>query len=678
MRIPPTKSQWPVYLILTTAVFASSLHARSYSEAVSIDFGTGGAQRALGVDEAAGWFNATKWVSALGHSGSLSNAATSSGNPTQIAVTWSANNLYQVQDVNTGALGGNYTMMYGYVDTSNTSTTEVRVQNLPARFAAAGYDVIVYVDGSNGPYNRVGRYELIASDTNSSIKFIKDGAGKSFTGEFIEADSDTPPQTAASGVPGNMVVFRNVKAHEFTLLARGGPGEAFQRAPISAIQIAKIDDGLIAHYPFKGNANDESGNSRHGTAVGASLTQDRFGNPDSAYHFNGSSWIETSEYRLLDGADSATISAWVLLESGKEGQLLSTGDFRAGYDPISMYLAEGGTTGTWLHDTVRGNTHEQQVGVAGYKAELPKFLASRWHHFVVALSREDSRGVVSIYLDGKLAFQRIGTITGANTFERISYDRNMRFLIGAIEGRPFYSTPGQFWSGKIDDVRIYNRALTQDELRLLYTNEVGMYDGDGDNIPDVYETATGIFVNPTDTGTDPYKDDTDSDGLLDGSETATGVYVSPTDTGTDPNVSDTDQDGLSDGVESHTKVYVGETDTGTDPNNADTSGDSIRDGEAVLWGFNPLGDYSKLISFIKHAAGQSANNRFDLYTTQSISDLNLGNLFVRKFGNTVSLRLQLQMKDDLTGPWQDHSSIPIWIDMPTNKGFLRIKALGPQ
>jgi hypothetical protein len=36
------------------------------------------------------------------------------------------------------------------------------------------------------------------------------------------------------------------------------------------------------------------------------------------------------------------------------------------------------------------------------------------------------------------------------------------------------------------------------------------------------------------------------------------------------------------------------------------------------------------------------------------------------------------MKVDLTGPWQDHSSIPIWIDMPTNKGFLRIKALGPQ
>ena len=65
MRLPPAKSKWQVYLILTTAVFASSLHARSYSEAVSIDFGAGGAQRALGVDEAAGWFSATNWLSAV-------------------------------------------------------------------------------------------------------------------------------------------------------------------------------------------------------------------------------------------------------------------------------------------------------------------------------------------------------------------------------------------------------------------------------------------------------------------------------------------------------------------------------------------------------------------------------------------------------------------------------------
>jgi len=644
MRIPPTKSQWPVYLILTTAVFASSLHARSYSEAISIDFGTGGAQRALGVDEAAGWFNATKWVSAVGHSGSLSNAATSRGNPTQIAVTWSANNLYQVQDVNTGALGGNYTMMYGYVDTSDTSTTEVRVQNLPARFAAAGYDVIVYVDGSNGPYNRVGRYELIASDTNSSIKFIKDGAGKSFTGEFIEADSDTPPQTAASGVPGNMVIFRNIKTKDFKLLARGGPGEAFQRAPISAIQIAKIDDGLIAHYLFNGNADDESGYGSHATNFGATLTHSRSGQAESAYSLNGlSSFIQTP---VNSNQLPLSFSVWFRPNSLNGVQSIVDSDVwgQFGHSLIIGYRTKDGTLSIQYHNGSYNSGWRPIVG--------------RWHHAVVCYGE----GYATLYVDGQ---------------QRGQWEYTPALMDGSAFRIGRHNTYDWF-NGSVDDVRFYNRVLSEEDARNLYIREAGDYDGDDDGLADAYETSTGIFVSAVDTGTDPYKADTDSDGLLDGSETATGVYVSPTDTGTDPNASDTDQDGLSDSVETNTKVYVGESDTGTDPNNADTSGDSIRDGEAVLWGFNPLGDYSKVIAFIKHTAGQSANNRFDLYTTQSISDLNLGNLFVRKSGNTVSLRLQLQMKDDLTGPWQDHSSIPIWIDMPTNKGFLRVKALGPQ
>ncbi|MGD0712159.1 MAG: hypothetical protein ABR968_13380, partial [Bacteroidales bacterium] len=48
--------------------------------------------------------------------------------------------------------------------------------------------------------------------------------------------------------------------------------------------------GLVAFYPFKGNADDTSGNGHNGTVHGATLTTDRFGNPNNAYYFNGSSW----------------------------------------------------------------------------------------------------------------------------------------------------------------------------------------------------------------------------------------------------------------------------------------------------------------------------------------------------------------------------------------------------
>lgn len=224
--------------------------AAAYSEALSIDFGTGGAQRALRSDEVAGWVPATNWVSVAGHFGSVTDLVTSIGNTTPTSVTWNANNLYQVQDASTGGAGGNYTMMYGYIDTSNTSVTEIQVNDIPERFAASGYDLIVYVDGSNGVHNRVGSYKLLVSGADPSMKFIKDGSGQSFTGSFIEADSSTPPATAAGGVQGNMVVFRNIKARDFTLQATGDLTQDFKRAPVNAIQIAKINDGLSDRQIF--------------------------------------------------------------------------------------------------------------------------------------------------------------------------------------------------------------------------------------------------------------------------------------------------------------------------------------------------------------------------------------------------------------------------------------------
>ena len=90
-------------------------------------------------------------------------------------------------------------------------------------------------------------------------------------------------------------------------------------------------------------------------------------------------------------------------------------------------------------------------------------------------------------------------------------------------------------------------------------------DADGDGLLDVVETNTGIFVSPTDTGTDPNDPDSDSDGLNDGQE----VFI----TGTDPNDRDTDGDNLLDGDE----VSIG-----SDPNNRDTDGDGLDDFEELF------------------------------------------------------------------------------------------------
>ena len=54
-----------------------------------------------------------------------------------------------------------------------------------------------------------------------------------------------------------------------------------------------LNNGLVAYYPFNGNANDESGNGNDGTVNGATLTTDRFGNTDQAYSFDGNDYIST-------------------------------------------------------------------------------------------------------------------------------------------------------------------------------------------------------------------------------------------------------------------------------------------------------------------------------------------------------------------------------------------------
>jgi hypothetical protein len=97
-------------------------------------------------------------------------------------------------------------------------------------------------------------------------------------------------------------------------------------------------------------------------------------------------------------------------------------------------------------------------------------------------------------------------------------------------------------------------------------------DTDGDGIPDVFETNTGVFLSQASTGTDPGKADTDGDGLSDFEE----IYTH----GTNPNDPDMDRDGLSDGDE--ILVHL------TNPQNRDSDNDRLSDGFEVANGLNPL------------------------------------------------------------------------------------------
>ena len=80
-----------------------------------------------------------------------------------------------------------------------------------------------------------------------------------------------------------------------------------------------LSDGLVAYYPFDGNADDASANGLHGVVHGATPAANRFGSPDSAYWFDGiNDYISVEDSDLLD-VNEFTASVWFLADEGHPG-----------------------------------------------------------------------------------------------------------------------------------------------------------------------------------------------------------------------------------------------------------------------------------------------------------------------------------------------------------------------
>ena len=215
----------------------------------------------------------------------------------------------------------------------------------------------------------------------------------------------------------------------------------------------------------------------------------------------------------------------------------------------------------------------------------------QWHHVVLIKEwHVDSNCVSTVYIDG-------GAKQGGTTITRNTAAGNpsLQDDDGVIQFLGFTQAGGTGnlqYIGLIDELAIYNRALSESEIRLHF--QATVVDTDGDGMPDNWEVAHGLDPNRNDAaedpdndglsnlaefkaGTDPHNPDTDGDGLKDGVETNTKIWVSANNTGTDPLNPDTDGDGLKDGAETNTGVWVNASNTGTNPLNADTDGDGIKD-----------------------------------------------------------------------------------------------------
>ncbi|MEI6312228.1 MAG: LamG-like jellyroll fold domain-containing protein [Bacteroidota bacterium] len=201
--------------------------------------------------------------------------------------------------------------------------------------------------------------------------------------------------------------------------------------------------GLVGWWPFTGNANDLSVNANNGTLVGGTvLTTDRFGSLNSAYAFDGNAdYIDCGNAPSVNITGSLTISAWIYASD------LST------------------TRGIVTKSPLPPVDDAYQLVVGAYVLSDLNFLNSDYGYLVPTLSWVHVASVfdsvsqtISLYTNGLLdttinvAFSSIGTSSD-------------NLCLGTH--RPAFTTNWS-WSGNLDDIGIWNRALDSCEIKDLY------------------------------------------------------------------------------------------------------------------------------------------------------------------------------------------------------------------
>ncbi|MFA6570067.1 MAG: LamG domain-containing protein [Bacteroidota bacterium] len=209
-------------------------------------------------------------------------------------------------------------------------------------------------------------------------------------------------------------------------------------------------ENLVAYYPFNGNANDESGHLNNGTVHGATMTEDRFGNPNRAYYFDGiNDFIEAQHSESLNIVGPITICVWIKTNISNAfglGIVNKVEHTRTERDGYMAYVGFGTST-------FGMNITNNWYITGGHNCDSKEIISDNKWHFCVALY---DRRNVKIYLDGILSNSNICT--------QDMDSNNESLLIGNDPNPSFIS----FFKGAIDDIRIYNTALTEQEIEVLF------------------------------------------------------------------------------------------------------------------------------------------------------------------------------------------------------------------
>ena len=213
------------------------------------------------------------------------------------------------------------------------------------------------------------------------------------------------------------------------------------------LSIYRMDDSTVGVYHMNGSWEDSSGLGNHGTSRGASFSGDAFLGEYAGW-FDGRSYVDLGNGPSLDIRDSVTIEAWIKPESTTGIQFVVGRPYSESstWDPpwVGWHIGmRGNSMGVWLN--IDGIDREYSAGTIS---------PGRWHHIAMTFDGTWRRA----YVNGVNVYVS-NAYSGSMTF-----DGNPHTVIGVRSS----TAKGEYYRGLVDEVAIWNRALSADEIREHY------------------------------------------------------------------------------------------------------------------------------------------------------------------------------------------------------------------
>ncbi|HRG57494.1 MAG TPA: T9SS type A sorting domain-containing protein [Bacteroidia bacterium] len=251
-------------------------------------------------------------------------------------------------------------------------------------------------------------------------------------------------------------------------------------------------NGLVGYWPFTGNANDISGNGNNGTVNGAILATDRFGASNKTYSFDGTNDTIKTTY-VQTNITSMSISAWFKTTTG--GAIVG-GDHNS--NCISLAVGKQPYDGI---NTGKITFRADGPAIAIGQITDNTYLDNNWHHVVGIYS-----GTAGLINDGQFQIYVDNVLASSTAMATGGLTAPLNDSLPTIFGAHYNWSPSVF-NGLLDDIGIWNRALTTQEISNLYnaTNNCNLINNiiltsvssGGQNIWSTGDTANTISLNPS-------------------------------------------------------------------------------------------------------------------------------------------------------------------------------------